>query len=226
MVWRMDGGGLSGLPVLWAPDCLRHDPQSEIWVGVEWPATEVAERIERVVATLTADGADVREAAEPDLAAADALLAEVHDPGLIRHLREVHGEWERAGMPQRAGQPRVVPYVFPTPGMLGGMPLSEPAAVHGRAGRWCYDTMTLVGAGTWPAARAAAGAAAAAARRVAAGPMLVFAAVRPPGHHVTREAYGGSCYLNNAAVAVAALHAAGAARVAVLDLDAHHGNGT
>ncbi len=53
-----------------------------------------------------------------------------------------------------------------------------------------------------------------------------YALCRPPGHHATREGYGGSCYLNNAAVAAEALRDAGHARVAVVDLDAHHGNGT
>jgi acetoin utilization deacetylase AcuC-like enzyme len=92
--------------------------------------------------------------------------------------------------------------------------------------------MTLVGPGTWEAARAAAGAAAEAASIASAGTAqsggrrVVYALCRPPGHHVTRDAYGGSCYLNNAAVAAQGLREAGAERVAVLDLDAHHGNGT
>jgi acetoin utilization deacetylase AcuC-like enzyme len=93
--------------------------------------------------------------------------------------------------------------------------------------------MTLVGPGTWEAARAAAAAAAEAASLAAStaastaqGRRVVYALCRPPGHHVTRDAYGGSCYLNNAAVAAQGLREAGAERVAVLDLDAHHGNGT
>jgi acetoin utilization deacetylase AcuC-like enzyme len=61
---------------------------------------------------------------------------------------------------------------------------------------------------------------------VSGGERLAYALCRPPGHHVTRSAYGGSCYLNNAAVAAQALRDAGAGRVAVLDIDAHHGNGT
>jgi acetoin utilization deacetylase AcuC-like enzyme len=61
---------------------------------------------------------------------------------------------------------------------------------------------------------------------VSSGTPLAYALCRPPGHHATRAAYGGSCYLNNAAIAAQALRAAGAGRVAVLDIDAHHGNGT
>jgi acetoin utilization deacetylase AcuC-like enzyme len=86
--------------------------------------------------------------------------------------------------------------------------------------------MTLVGPGTWGAARAAAACAADAAELVVAGEQLAYALSRPPGHHATPGGYGGSCYLNNTAVAVEVLRAGGHDRVGVLDLDAHHGNGT
>jgi acetoin utilization deacetylase AcuC-like enzyme len=85
--------------------------------------------------------------------------------------------------------------------------------------------MTLVGPGTWEAARGAVDAAFTAADLVAAGAPHAYALCRPPGHHACRTCFGGSCYLNNAAVAAEALRRTGA-RVAVLDLDAHHGNGT
>jgi acetoin utilization deacetylase AcuC-like enzyme len=119
-----------------------------------------------------------------------------------------------------------VPYVFPTPGLLGDLPMRSPAATHGRAGRFCYDTMTLIGPGSWEAIKAAADAALTAADLVAAGARTAYALCRPPGHHTTRSAYGGSCYLNNAAIAAQALRVSGAGRVAVIDIDAHHGNGT
>jgi hypothetical protein len=82
------------------------------------------------------------------------------------------------------------------------------------------------GPGSWAAIRGAADAAQTAADLVSSGTPAAYALCRPPGHHATRDAYGGSCYLNNAAIAAEALRAAGAARVAVLDIDAHHGNGT
>ena len=127
------------------------------------------------------------------------------------------------------GQDRVVPYLFPHPGMLpagGGEPL-VPAAASARAGRFAYDTMTLIGPGTWEAARAAADVAVSAARLVANGATgAAYALCRPPGHHATRSAFGGSCYLNNTAVAAEALRSALGSMVAVVDIDAHHGNGT
>jgi acetoin utilization deacetylase AcuC-like enzyme len=125
------------------------------------------------------------------------------------------------------GQDRVVPYVFPTPAMTQGMPPTRAAATHGRAGQFAYDTMTLVGPGTWEAARAAVDCALTAADLVSGGTTTAaYALCRPPGHHVTRAGYGGSCYLNNAAIAAQAMRDAGHETVAVVDVDAHHGNGT
>ena len=156
----------------------------------------------------------------------------MHDPAFVAHLRTIHAEWSRGPYGDLVGQDRVVPYVFPTPAMTQGMPPTPAAATHGRAGQYCYDTMTLVGPGTWEAARAAVDCALTAvdlvtgARGASGAETAAYALCRPPGHHATRQGYGGSCYLNNAAVAAQALLDAGYTRVAVVDLDAHHGNGT
>lgn len=210
------------LPVVWADRCLAHVPGAEIWVGVRTPGTEVPERATVLREALRAAGARVVPAVAHD----DAVLRVVHDPAFLQHLATVYERWTAAGFDRDPGQDRVVPYVFPTPGMLAGLPVREPPAVHGAAGRYCYDTMTLVGPGTWSAARAAVDAALTAADLIAAGEPAAYAICRPPGHHATRDGYGGSCYLNNAAVAAQALRAAGVERVAVIDVDAHHGNGT
>jgi acetoin utilization deacetylase AcuC-like enzyme len=85
--------------------------------------------------------------------------------------------------------------------------------------------MTIVGPGTWEAARAAVDTALTAADLVLAGAPAAYACCRPPGHHVTRSAFGGSCYLNNAAIAAQYLRDRRASKVALLDVDAHHGNG-
>jgi acetoin utilization deacetylase AcuC-like enzyme len=213
---------LSGLPVVWDENCLRHDPAGEVWLGIWDAGTELPERASRLLAAITAAGASVRPARRhPD----QALLA-VHDAALLEHLATIWTRWEAGGYPGQHGRPRVVPYVFPTEGLLAGLPARIPAAVHAQAGRFCYDTMTLVGPGSWEAIRAAADAALTAADLVSDGAQLAYALVRPPGHHAGRASYGGSCYLNNAAIAAAALRSAGAGRVAILDLDAHHGNGT
>jgi acetoin utilization deacetylase AcuC-like enzyme len=210
------------LPVVWSPDTLAHVAGAEVWVGVGTPGTELPERATIIRDALVAAGARLVPAAAHD----DSVLASVHSAELIEHLSSVHPVWVAAGYPEFPGQPNVCPYVFPTDGMLDGMPARSPAAVHARAGLYCYDTMTLVSAGTWTAARAAVDAALTATDIVSGGEPVAYAICRPPGHHATRTAFGGSCYLNNAAVAVAALRRAGAVRVAVIDIDAHHGNGT
>ncbi len=218
---RWHAGDVS-LPAVWSPDTLRHVPGGEIWLGVDTVGTEVPERVEVIRAAVTAAGHRLVEAdGHPD-----ASVAAVHDPALLAHLRDVHREWMAAGYAEDPGQDRVVPYFFPTAAMLGPLPAHRAAAVHARAGQFGYDTMTLVGPGTYAAARAAADCALTAADLVAGGEPLAYALCRPPGHHVTRAGYGGSCYLNNSAVAAQALRDAGFARVAVVDLDAHHGNGT
>ncbi len=210
------------VPVVWSAECVRHEPAGEVWLGVRDPGTEVPDRALRLRAALEQAGARVLAARPHD----DTILRAVHDPQLVGHLAGIWADWERAGLPADYGRDRVVPYLFPTPGLLAGLPLRVPPAAHARAGLFCYDTMTLVGPGSWAAIRGAVDAALTAADLVSSGERLAYALCRPPGHHATRGAYGGSCYLNNAAVAAEALRAAGAARVAVLDIDAHHGNGT
>jgi acetoin utilization deacetylase AcuC-like enzyme len=210
------------LPVVWADDVLAHVPGAEIWVGVSTPGTEVPERATVIRDAVVAAGATL----VPARPYGDDVLRSVHGDGLLRHLASIHDAWVAAGFPEEPGQRNVVPYVFPTAGMLDGLPAREPVATHARAGLYCYDTMTLVGSGTWRAARAAVDAALTAADIVAGGARAAYAICRPPGHHATRDAFGGSCYLNNAAIAASALRASGVDRVAVIDVDAHHGNGT
>jgi len=206
------------VPFVWSDDCLRHEPAAEIWVGVRTPATELPERASRIREALVAAGArEVPATAHPD----DALLA-VHDPALVEFLRTAWEEWSALGLPSD----RVVPYVFAREELTGGRPTPKPAAVWARPGRFAYDTMTLIGAGTWEAARGAVDVALTAVDLVADGVPAAYACCRPPGHHVTRSLYGGSCYLNNSAIAAAALLERVGGTVAIVDIDAHHGNGT
>jgi acetoin utilization deacetylase AcuC-like enzyme len=210
------------LTMVWSPVVRRHVPGAEIWVGVRTPGTELPERADVLRQAVRQAGAQEVEAASWP----DDLLHRVHDPALTGWLAEAWDLWVAAGLDRDPGQDRVVPYFFPTTAMLDGLPDREPVAVHARAGRYCYDTMTLVGPGTWPAARAAVDVAATAADLAWSSGAVTYALCRPPGHHATRAAFGGSCYLNNAAVAAEQLRQAGADRVAIVDLDAHHGNGT
>lgn len=211
-----------GVPVVWSPTTRLHDPRHEVWVGVATPGTEVAERVDAILEALTGPGYRRVEAT----AQSDDVLARVHDPALLAFLATAAERWREGPYEGLVGQSRVVPYLFPIPAMTGGLPTHSAAAVHAEAGRFGYDTMTLIGPGSWEAARAAVDCALAATELVLDGERAAYALCRPPGHHATRAGYGGSCYLNNAAVAAQGLRDGGCERVAVVDLDAHHGNGT
>ena len=206
------------LPFVWSDHCLRHEPQAEVWVGVRTPATEVAARALAIREALLDAGAQEVPAVAHD----DTALLAVHDAALVEYLRAAWDEWSAASLPSD----RVVPYVFAREELTGGRTPAPPAAVWARPGLFAYDTMTLIGPGTWEAARAAVDVALTAVDLVADGAPLAYACCRPPGHHVTRSLYGGSCYLNNTAIAADALLARVGGPVAVVDIDAHHGNGT
>lgn len=209
------------LPVVFDEAVLAHAPGAEIWLGVRTPDDELPERAVLIRDAAAAAGARiVASTAHPDA----AMLA-VHDEDLIAFQRDAYDDWVAAGLTDDPGQDLVVPYLFPTPGFLGAMQSHRPAALWARTGYYCFDTMTPIGPGTWTAVRAAIDCALTAVDLVQAGERCVYAITRPPGHHVARRAYGGSCYLNNAAVAAQALRDGGAERVALIDIDAHHGNG-
>src|ERR1700712_5086332 len=213
--------GQYDVPVLWSPDTRLHDPRGEVWVGVPTVGTETSARVDAILDALSG-----QRLIEAPRGSAEGALLEVHSAELLEFLRTAAARWTDGPYESLVGQDRVVPYLFPTPAMTAGLPARKAAAVHADAGRFGYDTMTLVGPGTWEAARAAVDCAIEAARMVADGAPLAYALCRPPGHHATPAGYGGSCYLNNAAVAAVTLRSAGFARVGIIDIDAHHGNGT
>jgi acetoin utilization deacetylase AcuC-like enzyme len=210
------------MPVVWSDSCRLHEPAGEIWIGVRTPGTETAARPDAILAGL----AEEEPRLVPTEQHADAALLAVHDQALLAFLESAWDEWTAAGLDRDPGQDRVVPYVFAHAALNSGRPAAVPTAIWAKPGYFAYDTMTLIGPGTWDAARASVDAALTAVDLVAAGAPCAYACCRPPGHHALRAAYGGSCYLNNSAVAAAALADRLRGTVAVLDIDAHHGNGT
>jgi acetoin utilization deacetylase AcuC-like enzyme len=213
-------GGLV-IPVVWSDRCLLHEPGGEVWIGLPAEADEVPARAKAIRDALSAAGAPV-VAAESH---SDEPILAVHDAGLLDFLRSAWEDWRVAGYSDDPGQERVVPYLFPHPGLLSGVRPSVPADMAARAGLYAFDTMTPVGRGTWEALRAAVDVALTAADLVLGGTPVAYACTRPPGHHATRSAYGGSCYLNNAAITAQYLRDRGVDKVAILDVDAHQGNG-
>jgi acetoin utilization deacetylase AcuC-like enzyme len=208
------------MPVVWSDDCRLHDPAAEIWIGVRTPAVETAARTDAILEALRAAGGHTVPAEQHE----DGRLLAVHDSGLLEYLASAWADWEQAGLPVDPGQGRVVPYVF-AHSALTQSPV-VPSAIWARPGFFAYDTMTLIGPGTWQATRAAADCALTAVDLVLEGASAAYACCRPPGHHACRACYGGSCYLNNAAIAAEELARRLQGSVAVIDIDAHHGNGT
>ena len=189
-----------------------HHSAGELNDGVMMPAFEHPGRAASINAALVA--AQLGENRMPRRFGREPILR-VHDTSFVRFLEGAHAAWS-----ERHGHRDALPLSFVAPGMRRRCPTD----IDGQLGYYCFDCGTPISAGTWPAATAAVDIALTAAAAVLDEP--AFALCRPPGHHAGHEFYGGYCYLNNAAIAAQYLRDQGAARVAVLDVDYHHGNGT
>ena len=140
----------------------------------------------------------------------DKHLYAVHDPDFVRYLKKAC-----ADVP---ADKALYPYVFP---IRNKTRLPKEASVL--AGYYCIDTFTPINANVYPAARRGVDCALTAAREVLDGQRIAYALIRPPGHHAERRSFGGFCYFNNSAIAAQYLCSYG--KVAILDIDYHHGNG-
>lgn len=179
------------------------------------PAREVPERVDELLAILQASGHTVLKPHDQGI----APLRSLHSDDYLEFLRTAHTRWSE----QFAGTARaewVVPMAFQNRHMG-----ARPASVVGQAGHYLSSTTSPIGAGTWPAILGAAHCALDAAQAVLDGDRTAYALCRPPGHHAYRDVGAGFCYVNNAALAAHHL-ASRLGRVAVLDIDVHHGNGT
>jgi acetoin utilization deacetylase AcuC-like enzyme len=148
-------------------------------------------------------------------------LERVHTPRYLHFLRSAWSEW--LALDPRNAQRELVPTAWPGRGMRRDI---EPDDFHGRLGLHALDAGTALTAGTWTAARTGADCAINAAHALRLGERGTFALTRPPGHHAGADHCGGGCYLNNAALAAQHLLDDGLERVAILDIDYHHGSGT
>ena len=198
------------MPVVAGDAHRAHDPPYEVNFGeVVRPVYERVERAERLRAALAAAGHPL----VPPAGHGPAPCT----PALVGFLEEAWPAWRAAG-----GQV-LIPDSFPNPRLArgGGRDLGGATS---RPGWFCFDTATPVVAGSYAAAVAAADVALTGADLVAGGARAAYTLCRPPGHHAGPGYYGGFCLLNNAAIAARAL--AGLGRVAIVDVDFHHGNGT
>ncbi|HUQ44100.1 MAG TPA: histone deacetylase family protein [Candidatus Limnocylindria bacterium] len=202
-----------------------HDPKVETYLGLPVPANEVPARVESILASLRADGGFTFDGPSDH---GTAPITAVHDPGLLRFLEVAWAETER----QQLDREFLVADTYPTRAMFQGMSdelvaaRPEPVAVGGRVGWWGLDSSNPLVEGSYDAARSAVDVALTAVDAVLGGEQAAYGLCRPPGHHAAAAMAGGYCFFNNAAIAAHAITAATGERVAVLDVDVHHGNGT
>lgn len=196
------------------PNHQQHDPANLTATATSWLQTETAARGDAIHDAITA--ANLGPITAPGDFGSEPI-GEIHDHGLLTTLQTAYSR-----MQQEDGRSPALPTTF----LVGPRPERKPRAIDGLLGYYCTDANTPIFEHTWQTAYWAAQAALSAAALVAAGSeQLTYALTRPPGHHAGANFFGGFCYLNNAAIAAHWLVQQGN-RVAILDLDYHHGNGT
>jgi acetoin utilization deacetylase AcuC-like enzyme len=204
------------MDIVFSPDHRLQHGRAELTDGRLVPVFEHPGRIDAILEELAGRGF-----AAPTLPLDRGLapILAVHEPAYVAFLQEAWDQWVEA----HGADGDALPLSWRAPGMRADR---EPARIDGRLGHWSFDAGTPITAGTWAAASAAARAADTARLRVTGGSRAAFALARPPGHHAGSRFYGGYCFLNGAAIAAQGFRDGGVARVAVLDVDYHHGNGT
>jgi acetoin utilization deacetylase AcuC-like enzyme len=193
-----------------------HAPKGELNRGKLVTPFERPERADRILAAVrTARLGSVEEPQPFPLSHA----VRVHSPEFVDFLQNAYRHWLEDG---RSGD--AMPNAAPIRRLRADR---IPTSIDGRLSYYVFDASTPITEGTWSAAKSSMDVALTGASRIASGKSRgAFALCRPPGHHAAFDFYGGYCFLNNAAIAAQYLRDHGAARVAVLDVDYHHGNGT
>jgi acetoin utilization deacetylase AcuC-like enzyme len=186
-----------------------HAPEKELHNGSFVPFAEHPGRADAILAALGPTEAPADHGEAP--------LLRVHSPDYVAFLKTAWADWRAAGRPGDASG-----YVWP---VVRRRPL-DLDRIDARLGRYSYDASTPVAEGTWQGAYWSVQTALSALDAVLAGERTAFALCRPPGHHCGADYMGGYCYLNATAVAAEAAIAGGRRKVAILDIDYHHGNGT
>jgi acetoin utilization deacetylase AcuC-like enzyme len=209
------------VPLVASDDHLAHDGLVELMAGREVPCYESPERATVIRQALLATGG--YELVAPTDHGPDPIAA-VHSMALIDLVEHA---WTDAMAAGRDPSRPLLPDTFLLREYAAGMSLERlPVGRHDRLGAFCFDTATPIVEGTAGAARAAVDIALTALDLVLAGEPVAYGLCRPPGHHAGRTLIGGYCFFNNAAIVAQAARDRGAQRVAILDVDFHHGNGT
>lgn len=208
------------MKIISSPVQKLHNPHQIMLRGKMVTPVERSERLDVLVQSLCEDG---HQRLLPDAHALDPVFG-VHDRGYVEFLREAYAEWRK--LPDASDDVMPNTHHYRNAGMAG-QPIGRPPAksISGRAGWYVSDLNCAIGEGTWEAIEASAQSAIHAAKAVISGERSAFAACRPPGHHAYSDQAAGFCYINNSAV-VADMLTTAFGKVAILDFDTHHGDGT
>src|SRR5580700_8930730 len=202
------------------PDQALHDPLQFMRYGKLIAPKDVPERTAKLLGALAHHGVKP----EPPAALGKAPALAVHTPSFVAFLETVWAGWEK--LPDHG--PEVWPNTFP---YWSGRPEQEARppcpceGIVGQVGWYLGDLSVPMGPKTWLSTLRSSETAAAAADAILAGERLSYALCRPSGHHARADRAAGFCYLNNTAIAAQRLRSR-YAKVAILDVDAHHGDGT
>ena len=189
-----------------------HDPKHFMANGTVLPNPEQPRRVEVLKAGAEAAGCRIEAPADRGM----GPIAALHSAEYLGFLRTIHDRWRR--IPDAGAE--VIPNIHPD-----RRSASYPRSAVGQAGYHQADTACPISTGTWQAAYWSAQTALSAAAAVLEGERAAYALSRPPGHHAFGDLAGGFCFLNNSGIAAEWLRMQGK-RVAILDVDVHHGNGT
>ncbi len=190
----------------------QHFPSGFLVNGLMQPNPEKPERLERFLDGVATGGHDILAPEDHGL----GPIAAVHAPAYLKFLSTVYPRWQR--IPDAA--PEIFPNIHPD-----RRTASYPLSAVAQAGYHIADMSCPIGEHTWEASRWSANCAVSAAQAVSEGDDVAYAMCRPPGHHCFSDLAGGFCYLNNSAIAAQYLRKQHD-RVAIIDVDLHHGNGT
>ena len=191
------------------PRQMAHAPIQEMHNGAFVPYAETPARAQALCSGVPAT--------EMPTDHTEAPILKVHDAGYIEFLKTAHARWTAAGRPGD-----VMGYVWPVVARRA----LDLTRIDALTGRYSMDSSTPLTADSWTSAYWSTQCALSALDAVLAGDKVAVGLCRPPGHHAGADYLGGYCFINHAAVAAQAARDAGIERVAILDIDYHHGNGT
>jgi len=201
------------MKIIYFEDHKLHNPPCQIVGGIKMDSIEIPERIENIFTTLSLNKHELISSYSYNM----EPVLRVHSKDYVYFLKEIYKLWRG----DKSDTNPIFPDSFP-PRVSGTKPKNR----HSQVGWYCYDTTAPILKNTFKSAISSVNCALTGADLLFESGKKVYALCRPPGHHAGTNFYGGFCYLNNAAIAANHLQNLSSKKVAILDIDYHHGNGT